>query len=100
VAADVPAAATITRTETSGPPYDPTIVDVPYACSGWLDQYAAHDVDGTRIRVDDRRAFILCSSLTITPTTADTLTVDGSTFSIIAIQRDPAGTAWVVQCRT
>ena len=97
--ADIPQSCVVTRQEQSGPDYAPIITNVPYDCQGWIDDYAERDRDGTLVQVNDRRVFILCASLDITPSTADSVTVDGVSYSIISVQRDPAGAAFVIQAR-
>lgn len=64
-----------------------------------MDDYAERDRDGTLVQVNDRRVYILVSSLDITPTTASRVTVDDVQYSIISVSRDPAGAAWVLQGR-
>lgn len=44
-------------------------------------------------------AAILASTLAITPTTSDTVTIRGTTYSIIDVSTDPAQALWVVQAR-
>ncbi|KIZ37085.1 MULTISPECIES: hypothetical protein [Rhodopseudomonas] len=100
IAADIPQSAVLTVQELSGPEWDPTYTDVPYDCLGWVDNYAQIDHVDSSVQVNDRKVYVLCSTLAVVPTTANTLTISGSTYGIIAIQRDPAGTAWVLQCRT
>jgi hypothetical protein len=99
IAHDLPYALTVRRTESNGDPFNPEQVTTDYAASGWVDDYAAQDVDGTLIRQTDRKAFVLCSSLDIDPSPTDRLVVSGATFTIISVQRDPAGACWVVQAR-
>ncbi|MGD9923654.1 MAG: hypothetical protein AB7O60_03325 [Variibacter sp.] len=97
--ANVPQSCVLTTQETSGPPDEPTTVDVPHACSGWVDTYDTAERANGDVLVNDRKVYILASSLDVTPAPGNTVTVDGATFSIISVQRDPAGAAWVCQCR-
>jgi len=99
IGADIPRSAVVTAQETSGPPWEPVITDVPYSCSGWVDNYATTDHVDSNVQVNDRKVFIVASTLAITPAPGNTTTIDGSTYSIIAVQRDPAGACWVLQCR-
>lgn len=83
-------------------PWDPssgTTEELDHACSGWVDTYAQSDVNGSTIQQGDRRVFILASTLDIEPTTADHVPLDGSAYGIVSVGRDPAGAAWVLQCR-
>lgn len=99
----MPYAITITRTEiTGGDPWDPgsgTPTSVDHAGSGWVDAYDLDTIDGSLILSTDTRVMIVAASLDIEPTTADTLTISGVTYSIISVKRDPAGACWDVQCR-
>jgi hypothetical protein len=97
---DIPQSATVTVREMSGPEWEPVITDVPHACSGWRDSFSAADRANGDVLVTDVKVFIVASSLDITPTTSDKVTIGGATFSIITIQLDPASAAYVCQCRT
>jgi hypothetical protein len=97
---DIPQSCVVTVQETSGPEWEPVIVDVPYTCSGWIDNYATIDHVDSSVQVNDRKVFVLCSSLSVTPAPSNKVTIGGATYTIINVQRDPAGTAWVMQCRT
>lgn len=97
--AGLPYAVTVTRTTTSGPAYDPVILETPYVGKGWRDQFNQDMIDGTLVQANDARCFILANSLAITPTTADTLTLDGATYAIVRVSIDPAGTAFEIQGR-
>ena len=97
--AGLPYAVTVTRTTTSGPDYDPVVTETPYEGQGWQDQYDQDTIDGTLVQANDVRCFILAHSLAITPTTADTLTLDGMTYAIVRVSVDPAGTALEIQGR-
>lgn len=95
-------AAKITReTPGDGPAYDPgpsTYVD--YPCRGMVDSYNDFVIDGTRIQTGDVKTVILTDTLSITPTTADTATIRGKTYSIVNVSADPAQATWVVQGRS
>jgi hypothetical protein len=98
-AADIPYDVVIQRTETDDDPFNPTTTVVDHAASGWSDSYDARDIDGTLIRQSDVKAFILCSSLDITPATTDKYVANSITYTIVSVQRDPAGACWIVQAR-
>jgi len=96
----IPYPLAIRRTELdTSDPFNPGSHDVDYAAQGWLDTYAATDIDGTLIRTTDVKAFALCSSITITPATTDKLLANSKTYTIVSVQRDPAGACWVIQAR-
>lgn len=99
VAAGLPYALTVQHLESDNDQFNPTTTWVDHACTGFLDTFAARDIDGTLILATDVKAFVVCSSLDITPTTTDRLVANGTTYTIINVQRDPAGAAWVVQAR-
>lgn len=99
-AADIPQTATVTRDEVSGPAWDPTITPVDYAALGWVDEFTNMDRLNTAILVTDRRIFILASGMLITPAPLDHITINGATYSILTVQLDAAGCAFVCQCRT
>lgn len=96
---DIPMSCVVTRQETTGPEWDPVITPVPYACSGWVDDYDAAEHVDSNVLVSDRKVYVVASTLAIVPTPSDAVTIGGATYSIISVQRDPAGTAWVCQCR-
>lgn len=96
---DLPMDCVVTRLESSGPEWDPVITPVPYACSGWVDDYAAAEHVDSNVLVSDRKVYVVASTLAIVPVPGNTVTIGGSTFTIIATALDPAGTAWVCQCR-
>lgn len=96
---DIPMACVVTRNEVSGPPFDPTITPVAHPCSGWVDNYAQLDHVDSAVQINDRKAFVLCSSLDITPTTADKLAIGSVNYVIVRVERDPAGACWVIQAR-
>lgn len=98
-AAGIPFDVAIVRNETDDDPFNPTTATVDYTASGWLDTYAAQDIDGTLIKASDVRAFVVCSSCDITPTTTDKLVANSNTYTIQSVQRDPAGACWIVQAR-
>jgi hypothetical protein len=96
---DIPMDCVVTRQETSGPPFNPTIVNVSYPAAGWVDSYSTLDHVNSAVLVSDRKIFIIASTLAITPAPPNTVTIAGATYSIISVERDPAGAAWVCQCR-
>lgn len=96
---DIPRSAVVTTQEVSGPPWEPVITDVPHSCSGWVDTYEAAERVDSDIQVNDRKVFIVASTLAITPVAGNTVTIGGATYSIIRVERDPAGACWVLQAR-
>lgn len=100
VAAGLPYGVVIRRTETdNSDPFNPGTTIVDYTASGWIDTFDARDIDGTLIKSSDVKAFVLTSSVSVTPTTTDKLVANSKTYTIVAVHRDPAGACWVVQAR-
>lgn len=96
----IPYPLAIRRTETdTSDPFNPGSHDVDYPAQGWLDQYAATDIDGSLIRTTDVKAFLVTSSVSIAPATTDKLLANSKTYTIVSVQRDPAGACWIVQAR-
>lgn len=100
IGADIPQSASVTVQETSGPIWDPIITNVSYSCSGWVDTYSTIDHVDSNVQQNDRKVFVIKSTLAVTPVPGNTVAIAGSTFSIISVALDPAGCAWVCQCRT
>lgn len=102
-AADVPYDVTVTRTETTIPnpdePWNTEQTPVDYPAQGWVDAYELGQIDNTTILATDTRIMVLQSSLAIEPTSSETITVSGVTYTIVSVQADPAGTLWEVQGR-
>lgn len=84
---------------------DPTAgtnpTQVSHACRGVLEDYATRTIDGTMVRVGDRRALLLGGTLPagVVPKPGDTVTIEGATFNVVRVERDPAGAAYVCQLR-
>lgn len=99
IANDLPYPLVVQHLESDGDPFNPTTTWVSHACSGFVDDYSLQDKAGTLIEANDRKVFILCSSLDLTPSPTDRLVVSGKPYTIISVQRDPASTCWVLQAR-
>lgn len=99
IAHDLPYALKVQHLESNGDPFNPETVWVDHACTGWVDDYSQQDKAGTLIQANDRKAFVVCSSLDIDPSPTDRLVVSGATFTIISVTKDPAELCWVVQAR-
>jgi hypothetical protein len=58
------------------------------------------EIDGEAVRAEDQKAIIATRDLTPVPTVNDTITrADGTVWSVIGINADPAGAAWVLHVR-
>lgn len=90
---------TLTRTALAAgdDPFDPgTETDTAYTVKGVLLDYDDRAMDGTIIRVGDRRAYIAASGLAVTPRIGDALTAVSEVYSVVnAKPLNPAGTAVV-----
>lgn len=87
------------RTESTGGT-NPT--SKPYPCQGIIEHYVGRQIDGTRIRANDRRILLIANSLPagIVPAHGDRVTIEGSTWNVVTLEdRDPAGATYVVQAR-
>lgn len=92
----------IRRTVNSGDPWNPTQTDTDYTVTLVVIDYENKDVDGTLIRQTDRHVLVSPDGLTVEPTTADSVVVDGATLAIINVKPlNPAGTLvmYDLQCR-
>lgn len=99
IAFDIPLACIVTRDEISGPDFDPTLTPVDYAAMGWRDTYSAAERLDSSVLVTDVKVFVIASSVLIAPRAADRVTINSVTYTIITVQLDPTGAAWVCQCR-
>jgi len=73
-----------------------------HACKGFIDSQQVRDVNGTL--VDDGTKLIILIGDTINggataPGTADKITIEGDTYNIEAIDRDPAAATYSCTCR-
>ncbi len=98
VSAEIPQACVVTTQTVTGPPYDPVITNVDNGALGWVDDYTTLERVNSSVQLNDRKVYVLCSAL-FTPVPGNTVTIGGKTFTVITVQRDPAATAWVLQCR-
>lgn len=87
-------------------PADPTgaplTSSTSYACKGFIDKQARRAFDGTLIQDGTRKVVLLGDTIsggTVEPTTADTVTIESTSFSIIAVDRDPDGATWTLTVR-
>lgn len=92
----------IRRTETSGDPWNPGTSDTDYPCTLVELDYDQKDVDGTVIKLTDKKVYVAAKGLTIQPTTTDNVIIGGVVSSIVqAKPLNPAGTVvyWELQAR-
>ncbi len=70
-----------------------------YAAKGFVDSYKAYLIDGTLIKVGDKKVTLLGASLTVVPAPGDRVTIEGVTRQIVTVYRDPAGATYECQAR-
>lgn len=99
--------ATVNRTVMGAPvnpaepwtPGPPTTVN--YPCKGMVDEYSDYAIANSLVDAQDRKILILATSLAITPTDGDTVTIRGATYRIVPpVTTDPALAVWELRGRT
>lgn len=103
--AGVPYAVTVARTTTAPPnPATPHIPGSPttanHACRGWVDAWTQDERADATITEHDVKVIILLAGLAIVPRSGDDVTVHGATYSVIAVQTDPAMATATLQVRS
>lgn len=102
-------ALTLTR-ETEGY-YEPGVGQVPgeilnFPCKGMIEDFdsmtlqrSSSFVEGSIIKPGDRKVTILSITLATAPKATDTITVDGTDYTIQSVTTDPAGATWSLVVR-
>ena len=75
----------------------------PYDFTGLMMTYDDRDIDGTRIRADDRRCIIAASGLAVTPDIGDRVTAGPNTYVIVYVRTyelSGVNLCYVAQVRT
>lgn len=78
-----------------------------YPCKGMISAYAENQIDGTLVRVGDRRILLLAKSITadnsVEPLPGDKISIEGRNYRIVSdgygVKRDPAAATYVAHCR-
>lgn len=93
-------------TNTGVNPADPTGAPITsstsYACKGFIDSQARRAIDGTLIQDGTRVVVLLGDTINggnTEVTTADTITIEGTAFSIQSVDRDPDAATWTMVVR-
>lgn len=71
------------------------------SCRGVIEEYDSREIDGTIIYMGDRKVLLLGGSLPsgTVPTPGDRVTIEGSTFDVVGVKRDPAAASYTCQVR-
>ena len=70
-----------------------------YVCEGVISDYSNREIDGTLIQTGDRQVLILASGLAVDPAPDDRVTVEGKTYQLVSVSRDPARAAFTCVAR-
>lgn len=72
-----------------------------HTCKGVVSDYAVGQIDGTIIKQGDRRIVILAGTIApaAVPVPNDKLTVEGRTYRIVDVRRDPVAATYECQAR-
>ncbi|EPY00606.1 hypothetical protein [Magnetospirillum fulvum] len=95
----------ITLNRVSGGQYDPGTggvtpgVTKTFKAKGLVEDWGAYYLANQLVAAGDRRVSIMATTLKTTPAPGDTVTSDGQTWNVIAVQSDPAKAVWVLQVR-
>lgn len=91
----------IRRAASSGDAWNPTQTETDYACSLCVTDYTLRERESALIAATDRKVLISTAGLTIEPTAADQVVIDGTPHEVKRIDPlKPADTVvmWVAQC--
>lgn len=96
---------TVTYQTFAEPTYDTLTGDVTtpspqeYSLTAVLVGYTAREVLPDVVLATDMKALILQGDLPVTPQTRDCVVLDGITWRVVSVQKDPANTVWINQIR-
>lgn len=95
----------VTLSRTSGDEYDPETGSVipgattSFRAKGLVEDWGAYYLASQLVAAGDRKVSILATTLKTTPVPGDGVTAEGNTWTVIAVQSDPAKAVWVLQVR-
>ena len=72
-----------------------------FAAKGFIDTYDDDQIDGTNVQVGDRKIILIgdsIESLTV-PGTGDQITIEGETWRVVNVMRDPDAATYECQAR-
>ena len=83
---------------------DPNLVastQTTHTCKGFIDKYRDDQIDGTIIRKGDRKVTLLGDTISpsVAPKTNDQVIIEGDTYDVQNVDRDPAGATYELQSR-
>lgn len=73
-----------------------------YACRGFVDTYSHFQIASGLVKAQDKKVVLIGKSIssgTVSPTPGDQVTIEGATYEVVAVERDPAGATFTVQAR-
>ncbi len=75
--------------------------DASHSCRGYERTFDAHLIDGTIIAINDRMITLFADSIATAavPKSGDKVTIGGSTYRIISVERDPAAVIYICHGR-
>lgn len=72
-----------------------------FPCRGMVDSYRTSQMDGTIIKVGDRKVLVLGDTLPagIVPEPNDEVRAESATYKVVAVERDPDAATYTIQVR-
>ncbi len=94
----------IKKTVTAGSdPWEPSITtETVTACKAIVTRFKYHEIDGERVKMEDRKIIILAEGLAVVPEIGDYIkgSTDSRRYQVVSpVTKDPAGATYVVQAR-
>lgn len=72
---------------------------VSYSGRGFVDDYNLEQKSNTLVQEGDRMVVLIGDSFSVTPETSDKITIEGSTYVIVSVMRDPDAATYTCQVR-
>ncbi len=70
------------------------------AGEGIIDDYQEREIDGTRVETGDKKILIIGNTiLPLVPKPGDDVTIEGATYRVVRVGRDPAAATYTCQVR-
>lgn len=88
--------------DANSPTAGKTIDENSYPCRGFTEDYDVAQVNGTTILMTDRKVMLIGDSIqggAVKPEANDKVTIEGATYTIIRVKRDPAAATYTCQVR-